>query len=61
MEWDLSPVRPWEWAEMDVGEWYRAKETQQAFKDGIAEAHESVAASKEMEQKVTEMKRQRTG
>lgn len=38
LNWDLSPVRPWEWWEIDAEEWTEAVEVQQARQEGIADA-----------------------
>lgn len=36
--WDLGPVRPWEWWDIDAEEWTEAQEVQAAWKQGIADA-----------------------
>lgn len=38
LSWDLSPVRPWEWWEIDAEEWTEAVDVQQAWRQGIADA-----------------------
>ena len=38
MAWDLSPVRPWEYWELDATEWTEAEQTQAAFRAGLEDA-----------------------
>lgn len=38
LAWDLSPVRPWEWWQIEAGEWIEAQAVQAAYRDGIADA-----------------------
>lgn len=40
MSWDISPVRPWEWWEIDAGEWIEAHAVQAAYRDGVADARD---------------------
>ncbi len=37
LAWDLSPLRPWEYWEMDAGEWTEAQAVRQAFDAGVNE------------------------
>jgi len=36
----LSPVRPWEWWDIDAEEWSEAVEVQQAWRAGMADAED---------------------
>lgn len=46
MSWDLGPVRPWEWWQIDAEEWIEAQAVQAAYRDGITDAREEAAAGK---------------
>ncbi len=35
MQWDVSPVRPWEWEELDAYQWTLAQEVQRAIREGL--------------------------
>jgi len=35
MQWDLSPVRPWEWSQIIAYDWVQAKLVQHAFNEEI--------------------------
>lgn len=54
MSLDVSPVRPWEWGDIDSYEWTLATAIQQVVKEGVQAAREQLrqaeARSKEMDE-----------
>jgi len=39
LHWDLSPMRPWEWWQMDAEAWTEAVEVQEARRMGVEDAN----------------------
>ena len=40
LQWDVSPVRPWEWWQIDAEQWTEAQEIQHAWRDGVQDAND---------------------
>jgi hypothetical protein len=44
-QWDLSPLRPWEWWVVDIGEFNEALQILHAYREGVREANDENEAS----------------
>ena len=49
MAWDLGPVRPWEWWQIDAEEWTEAQAVQAAYREGQADARDESSAEDDQE------------
>jgi hypothetical protein len=49
LQWDLSPVKPWEWGELDAWAWTTATAMKNSFEAGMADYRKNKA--KKTEQK----------
>ena len=39
LQWDVTtPLRPWEWWQVDAEEWTEAREVHEAWRQGVADA-----------------------
>lgn len=47
MAWDLGPVRPWEWWQIDAEEWTEAQAVQAAYREGQADARDEAKGTAE--------------
>lgn len=48
-QWDLSPLRPWEWWQVDIVEFNQASQLITAFREGQREAMDEEEANRAIE------------
>lgn len=48
MEWDLTPLRPWEWGQLDAWAWTTAVAMKSAFDGGMNDYHRNKAKKAEI-------------
>lgn len=50
--WDLSPLRPWEWRDVDAHEWTEAQAIRSAFDEGVRTAQDDIRKKREVNQRL---------
>lgn len=48
INWDMSPPRPWEWAQADAEAWTEAQGVHAAYREGIQDARDEHQAEQDL-------------
>jgi hypothetical protein len=48
LSWDLSPLRPWEYWQVDQAEWTEAIQVRIAYQDGVDDANDEAEAAADL-------------